>query len=255
MITILTYDGSFEGFLTAVFECYEYKITQPEIIPHYRNNDFLFAETHRVITQTDKAERVLQKLANQLGKEGIQDLLFAFLSEEEQREKNLLQVIQYAVQQPYKNVLFDFSNPYVAQVKQWSKSVWRERHRVEAFVRFEKLNNEVFVAVIEPDFDVLSVTIKHFIGRFQDQKWIIIDLKRQYGYYYDTDKTDYFTIENQAKTFQQLTQQWHVEEAQFQKLWQQYFKSTSIASRKNTKLHVQHVPKRYWKYLTEKKTT
>ncbi|RZK75384.1 MAG: DUF4130 domain-containing protein, partial [Pedobacter sp.] len=23
-------------------------------------------------------------------------------------------------------------------------------------------------------------------------------------------------------------------------------------SRKNTKLHVRHVPKRYWKYLTEK---
>ncbi|RZL34744.1 MAG: DUF4130 domain-containing protein, partial [Pedobacter sp.] len=35
-------------------------------------------------------------------------------------------------------------------------------------------------------------------------------------------------------------------------LWKDYFKSTNIESRKNTKLHVQHVPKRYWKYLTEK---
>ncbi|RZJ49641.1 MAG: DUF4130 domain-containing protein, partial [Chryseobacterium sp.] len=25
-----------------------------------------------------------------------------------------------------------------------------------------------------------------------------------------------------------------------------------IVERKNLKLHVQHVPKRYWKYLTEK---
>jgi hypothetical protein len=28
---------------------------------------------------------------------------------------------------------------------------------------------------------------------------------------------------------------------------------TNIKERKNDKLHVQHVPKRYWKYLTEKK--
>lgn len=31
-----------------------------------------------------------------------------------------------------------------------------------------------------------------------------------------------------------------------------HFKSTNITERKNTKLHVQHIPKRYWRYLTEK---
>ncbi|MGK4566274.1 DUF4130 domain-containing protein [Flavobacterium sp. 3HN19-14] len=36
-------------------------------------------------------------------------------------------------------------------------------------------------------------------------------------------------------------------------LWNDYFKSTNIPARKNMKLHLQHVPKRYWKYLTEKK--
>ena len=38
----------------------------------------------------------------------------------------------------------------------------------------------------------------------------------------------------------------------YQHLWQQYFKSVNIVARKNTKLHIQHMPKRYWKYLTEK---
>ncbi|HCV81945.1 MAG TPA: DNA metabolism protein, partial [Zunongwangia profunda] len=44
----------------------------------------------------------------------------------------------------------------------------------------------------------------------------------------------------------------HENEISFQKLWKSYFESTNIKSRKNTKLHLQHVPKRYWKYLTEK---
>ena len=43
------------------------------------------------------------------------------------------------------------------------------------------------------------------------------------------------------------------EEFEYQDLWNNYFKSTNIKSRINKKLHTQHIPKRYWKYLSEKK--
>jgi probable DNA metabolism protein len=39
----------------------------------------------------------------------------------------------------------------------------------------------------------------------------------------------------------------------YQHLWQQYFSTLNIAARKNLKLHIQHMPKRYWRYLVEKK--
>jgi probable DNA metabolism protein len=40
----------------------------------------------------------------------------------------------------------------------------------------------------------------------------------------------------------------------YQMLWQQYFNSVNIAARKNTRLHLRHMPKRYWKYLPEKRS-
>ena len=40
----------------------------------------------------------------------------------------------------------------------------------------------------------------------------------------------------------------------YQKLWQQYFNSVNIAARKNMKLHIQHMPRRYWRHLVEKKS-
>ena len=46
---------------------------------------------------------------------------------------------------------------------------------------------------------------------------------------------------------------WHEEEINYQNLWKEYFDHTNIKERKNTKLHLQHVPKRYWRYLTEKR--
>ncbi|WP_370449257.1 DUF4130 domain-containing protein [Aquimarina sp. AD1] len=42
------------------------------------------------------------------------------------------------------------------------------------------------------------------------------------------------------------------DELEFQQLWKTYFDNVNIKSRKNSKLHIQHLPKRYWKYLIEK---
>jgi probable DNA metabolism protein len=39
----------------------------------------------------------------------------------------------------------------------------------------------------------------------------------------------------------------------YQTLWQQYFTNVNIKARKNMKLHIQHMPRRYWKHLVEKK--
>jgi probable DNA metabolism protein len=44
----------------------------------------------------------------------------------------------------------------------------------------------------------------------------------------------------------------HDHEAAYQTLWKTYFQTMSIAARKNKKLHLRHVPTRYWRYLTEK---
>ncbi|MDR1181486.1 MAG: DUF4130 domain-containing protein, partial [Bacteroidales bacterium] len=42
------------------------------------------------------------------------------------------------------------------------------------------------------------------------------------------------------------------EECYFQATWKQYLQSISIKERKNPNLQRQHMPKRFWKYLTEK---
>ncbi|HMX40265.1 MAG TPA: DUF4130 domain-containing protein, partial [Saprospiraceae bacterium] len=41
-------------------------------------------------------------------------------------------------------------------------------------------------------------------------------------------------------------------EGSYQRLWRTYFSSTNIRERRNMKLHLQNVPSRYWKYLSEK---
>lgn len=251
MITLL-YDGCFDGLFTAVFEVFEYRYKEVEIVSKERfHQENIFAEIHEVMTQNDKAERVLSKLEQHIGQSGIHELLKVYLSEDPESERLILSAVKQSVKHPDENILQNYADSDILKISKICKSVSRERHRMTAFVRFEKMQDGVFFAKIDPDFDVLPLIRKHFKDRYQDQKWMIYDLRRNYGILYDLESCNFFYPEEKLN-LHEYQLKFHDDENNYQKLWQRYFTKTNIVERKNLKLHVQHVPKRYWKYLTEK---
>lgn len=131
----------------------------------------------------------------------------------------------------------------------------RERHRVKAFVRFQKIEDGLFTAVMEPDFNVLPLVASFFRNRYADQRWLIYDKKRNYGLYYDLQYVTEVTLTvEQSRSIQKSNSHIQIDanDKRFEIMWKSYFDSTNIAARKNMKLHLQHVPKRYWRYLPEK---
>ncbi|MEF3079208.1 TIGR03915 family putative DNA repair protein [Winogradskyella poriferorum] len=249
----LIYDGTFDGFLCAVFHVYEYKLKDVTIKNKFTAQSQLFSDNENVITETEKANRVWKGIKNKTSRTGSYQLYYTFLSEKEGVENIMLDAIRYILSS---NLISDknYSHSSILQVAQIAKMVGREKHRMEAFVRFKLTKDHIYFANIEPDFNVLPLIIKHFKSRYADQKWLIYDIKRAYGIYYDLENAEIINIElpsgfNFSKTDSDYFSE---EEFEFQKLWQDYFKSTNIESRKNMKLHTRHVPKRYWKYLSEK---
>jgi len=251
-MTILVYDGSFEGWLTSVFVVYEYKIADPSIMHEKYRPQTLFGESREVISDKSKAERVYKKLKEKVSANSFQQLFKTFLSEEKGIEDVLLRYVQYVLRS--KNIVDnDFSHPDVLYVQQMSRKVHREKHRMEAFVRFQLTKDQLYYSLIQPDFNVLPLISNHFKKRYADQRWLIYDTVRKYGLYYDLEKVEEVQIE-----FSDAVQGHSAEsilddrEMLYQELWQQYFKSVNISARKNMKLHIQHMPRRYWKYLVEK---
>lgn len=253
-MTTLLYDGSFEGLLTAVFEVFEYKFAPAEIVSteNYVSEN-MFSEVHEVLTSKEKADRVLKRLEDNLGKSGVSQLLKVYLSERSDLEFLILDAVRKSIKNPELNVLQNYGDDEILEIAKINKSIGREIHRMHAFVRFEKLKDEVYFSKIEPDYNVLPLIVKHFKDRYSDQKWMIYDLKRHYGVFYDLKMMEFFYPEaDQIYQFQKIDDLLHEEEVRYQKLWQRYFFKTNIPERKNLKLHYKHVPKRYWKYLTEK---
>ena len=249
----LIYDGTFDGFLTCVFYYYEFKLEDATIQNESRVQNGLFADNQTIITDEVKAKRVWKGLKSKLSDTACYQMYYAFLSEKENIENLLLDYVKYAFKTKITTHI-DYTHPTVLKIAQIAKMVGREKHRMEAFVRFKLTKDQLYFANIAPDFDVLPLISKHFKRRYADQRWMIYDLKRHYGLYYDLEKVDIIHLDlpkdfDATKTSKAFFAD---EELEFQTLWQDYFESTNIASRKNMRLHVRHVPKRYWKYLSEK---
>jgi len=250
--TTLIYDGSFNGFLTAVFIAFEERLNVVDIQKNHQVQNVLFSETETIFTRVEKAKRVWNGVRNK-SHNAITTIYFAFLSEKEGIEFMLYNYIKKLMAQKGKHQ--DFSDDTLLYISQLARRVAREKHRMEAFVRFQLTQDAIYFANIEPDFDVLPLISKHFRNRYADQQWLIYDVKRSYGIFYNLEQVELVSL-NLSEIHYNRTRQSGLftdSEYEYQDLWNSYFKSTNIKSRINKKLHTQHMPKRYWKYLPEKK--
>ena len=258
--SIVLYEPSFEGWLSAVFYVYTNKLQDDEslqLIAHDCYIPSLIAQATSVATDADNAERVLIKLHKLLGRSGMRNILWGFLSEKAHIGTTLFQVVKYAIDYPSRSIMEDLGNLNVLELVQTVKSVAREKHRMEAFVRFEHTTDDIYFARVEPDFNVLPLIGEHFRQRYQDQHWAIYDVARGYGIYYDKSKStpsrpaDLQTITN-LDVLRNPASIHSKDEQRYQKFWQGYFTNVNIKERKNPRLHKQYLPQRYWKYLSEK---
>jgi probable DNA metabolism protein len=227
--------------------------TKVDIRPHFVSKPLLFGTTHMVETDRKKADRVWRGLRKQKnGQRAANRIYKSFLSELPGTENTIYQYVRLIFSSSGHEAQ-DYSNPVVLKITQTVKKVGREKHRMDAFVRFRLTRDGVYVSTISPDFNVLPLIATHFKARYADQPWLILDVKRGYGIRYDLKDVHVAKLEDPRRFTDGLPVDiLDPAEVDFTRLWKQYFKCTNIQARKNTALHLRHVPGRYWKYLSEK---
>ncbi len=255
MRTILIYDGSFNGFLTGIFDRYERKLEDFTIVRSGCYQPEIDSTVVTIDTDHAKSKRVWAGLKKHLSAAKRNEVYKTFLSELPEMETVLSAFILHIFSGSH--TVEDLSHPSVIAVTKIAHRVHREKHRMEAFIRFQRIKNGLYFAMIDPDFNVLPLIVSHFKERYADQQWLIYDKRRNYGVNYDhiTTKVTEVQVDLAAESAGDFLPRHlvHADKLQYQKLWKDYFHSVNIEARKNMKLHVQHVPMRYWRYLTEKR--
>ena len=145
----------------------------------------------------------------------------------------------------------NWADDTVRRVRQLSRRVLHEIRRLHGFIRFERLPDGTYYSRVEPDHPLLPLLAPHFAARFADQRWLIHDLRRNTGVYYD-GKTWVFLPEVRFPTPPEAALAVRdADETAYQDVWHEYFRTIAIEERRNPRLQRQRVPKRYWGNMTE----
>ncbi|KAA8735248.1 DNA metabolism protein [Acinetobacter qingfengensis] len=257
-MAVWVFDGTLTGLCSCIFRAFQFREFTVQITANNQAQFDLLGENIYVTANEHHAQRVWQGLQHKLSKQALQQLHYAFLSEKNQAYQHIFNYCIYVFQQQ-QSVEKNYGQADILAISQWAKQVGREKHRMEAFIRFKKTKEQFYVALIRPDFNVIPIIQRHFKQRYQDQKWLIYDDLRHYGIFYDLDNIHQIEMNTQhidSNLDNGFQQQFMIalddDEILYDQLWKDYFHSVNVKERQNLKLHIQYVPKRYWRYLNEK---
>lgn len=241
---IYLYDGSFDGFLTTVFECFSIRKFPSSIENTLNGQQSLDAEYLHINTDTSKAERVLTKVFADSGKQSAIDLYRAFLSNLPEKEMTLFNYIR-ACMKFKRTVNGHLTVKCIADTVSASQSAASEAHLYTGFVRFAELKNGVYYGKIEPKNNILPLVAPHFVNRYSNMPFIIHDTVRKQCLVYDTKNCNIYT--DTALSVLQFSDT----ESEYRKMWKNFYDTVEIKERHNDQCRMTHMPKRYWKFMTE----
>ncbi len=250
-MNLFVYDGTLDGLYSALFDAYTGKVFPDALLKNGDIPPLADYIAHKVETTTEKSERVLNGLKRRLSKEGLNDVLLAWLSEAEGHDTLLCRYLRKVFDSPR---LFErnYADPDALRVRDLAKKTACESHKLLGFARFQKTRENLYFSAIAPRHNVLPLLLPHFADRFSGHPWVLYDARRNYGFLHNCDGfreifLDPALIQNGRLSKRLLAE----DELVFQALWKGYCQAIAIKERANPKLQANWMPRRYWKYLTE----
>ncbi|BFM08517.1 TIGR03915 family putative DNA repair protein [Halioxenophilus aromaticivorans] len=142
-----------------------------------------------------------------------------------------------------KNLLQDAIDPQVKLLRHWHQTICRDIHKMEAFVRFQKLDHdllgEVYFAWFEPEHDIFATAAPFFVKRFKNMTWSLLSPSGCMHW----DQT--------ILTFSEGIARPQGMQDDCESLWQQYYRSIFNPARLKVQAMQSEMPKKYWKNLPE----
>ena len=242
---VYLYDGSFEGFLSAVFEAWPISRESFGDIKARENETPSFMDDNiSLSTDPEKVIRVLQWIRGRLPAETEERIYAYFLSEDECRERRIFFYLR-ACHRLGKWVDSYLTDPAVADFLAAEKRFLNEAHRMRGFTRFRFADGRILISEIATDYNQLAGLGAFFLERMPGQRFILADKKRRKAVLsngYTLVMADPFSSD---EIYQRASSD------PFDMLWKGYLQAMTIEERKNDALQRQLLPMKYRKYMTE----
>ena len=132
------YDGTYPGFLTAVYEIYHFGTGKLEDIRRDDGESTLFGMTYLVDTRFLKAEKVAAAFEKKCGKKALRWMYRAFLSNFEGKDMKIFLFIKEGFKLG-KGIYTRQKEPWVQDILSMCRAVGNETEKFRGILRFSEL--------------------------------------------------------------------------------------------------------------------
>jgi probable DNA metabolism protein len=240
--TIWEYDGSYNGFLTVVYQAFSKKCFPETIVTPETAVESLFP-AYWIETDEQIARRINNRLAQRLRSENYRFIRDGFCCSAENKERYLLDAIQIGLSTAdlLQNHL---GHPAILALSKSIQSLYGEAHSYKGFIRFEQIG-ELLYSQIKPKHACLPYLCPHFAERYPNQTIMIYDQTHRLLGIIDKGKVT-FIEEAQPPCFEKEQHEKEIEQQ-----WKTFLKAVTINERTNKTSQLTHMPKRYHSNMTE----
>lgn len=247
---ILMCHNSTEGILCGVYEAFTSRYGhayQKLAVGPYTNGD-LFSDIFSVDVDTGKAEKVVKAIVSKISEAAWYRVHLAAESDSQEKGEIIYRFLILAFANGSR-VLNAMSVPEVMGLHKLSRSVSRETQHLCGFLRFQELQNHILYARLVSRHHVGMFLAEHFQDRMPMENWVIHDVDRDEIWMHRSGREWLYISHPDFK--QDPQKMLSASEYEFTEWWKTFTESIAILERKNPKLQMQMLPKRYWKYMPE----
>lgn len=242
---IYLYDGSFDNLLSLIEYLLKNKIIPDDIQNQNSYQPNLLSNYFQYTNDLDSS-LLVTKIVTTMPNTSMHHIYYTYLSNYKYKELVIFYYIMYGMKYGFQiNGMRNLK--CVNKVLMTSKYVGREAHRMKGFVRFKDMDEGYLMATIEPENNIIDILSSHFQKRLGNEKWVILDNKRNIISICENQEYKIISGENFRLNEIKLSSN----ELFIESLWKDFFKTIGIKERKNYCCQRNFMPKKYWKYILE----
>ena len=241
-LMVYAYDGSFDGLLCCVFESYAAGEMPADVLPEGTPMPELLP-IKAIETLPERVKRVRRSIPEKIGPRVMDFICRAFLTCCPHKELRILQFMRlgYRCGPAVLNRLTDES---VHALYSAVNHLGREVNHYMGFIRFSEANGAL-TAQIEPKNIVLPLMARHFGERYPREQFLIYDKTHSMVLLHQDCSLQILSVEDFCQPSP------GEEEMKFRALWRLFYDTIEIKERHNPRCRMSHMPKRYWRFMTE----
>lgn len=171
----LSYDGSFNGFLTAIWHRRKMNNNLEVALQRGQAEQTSIFKTTNYILANQSIARQLWHELDKNKKPSARIAYFAYLAEKKYLNQALFNYLSQA----------DSAEPMDPEVhkalEKAANEVQNEKLRYEKELELHKNNDTLWVAELHPRFDIIPLLSRHIKKKYAGCDWFIWDSKRRYG--------------------------------------------------------------------------